>query len=491
MTIDLSGLPARAVSWNKALAARPGDIDHHVPSHQVEGEVPASLRGGRLLSNGPGWNVFGDRIAHPFDGHGYVRSLAFGTDGSVALKARFVRTEVFVSEQAHGSFVHRGLATNAHDPFWKNLRLGTARNVANTTVYRWNGRLLAGWEAGSPHAMDPVTLDTLGPETFGGLVQGKVTLAHMHRDERRGRLILCNTAAGRNTKVTFHELDREDNHVQTRTGELSGGAFAHDFMFTDRWYLLGGNPLSVRPGRLAKALLGAGTLLPAMKANTTRPGELVLIPRDEQGPTRRVRLPGPAFVVHFSNAFERGGDVVVDACIFHDFTFGEEFGYTGPRTPFDPSLPEVRGAQSFYRITIPEGADEATWEKLVPHGVDFPRIHPDHEGRDTPYMVGACRADTRFSDPFDSILRVDLTAPGSEPVLWTAEDDVFVGEPVIAPGRDGEPDHVLVILSDGQRERSTLAILRADDLAAGPVARVRLPLLPVAFHGDWDPVGVG
>lgn len=480
MPLDIDSLPPRARAWNRALAARPGDLDLHVPASQIRGVIPAGLRGGRLLSNGPGWNVFGDRVCHPFDGHGYLRRFSLNPDGSVDLRARFIRTEVFVDEERAGGFVHRGFATNGHDLFWKNLGGGTPRNVANTTIYPWGGRLLAGWEAGSPYAVDPETLDTIGPETFGGLIDGEATLAHMGRDG--DRLILCGVKAGRTTRYTFRELGPGDALLQTRTGEVPGIAFAHDFAFTDRWYVLGGNPLSVKPWGMAKALLGAGTMLTAVSTNLGKPGELVLVPRDADGPTRHVTLPAPSFVVHFVNAHERGDDVIVDVCVFHDFTFGEEFGYAGPKAPFDPSLPESRGTQSLYRVTIPAGSDEATWEQLVPHGVDFPRIRPGRDGQEITMMVGATRADTRYSDPFDSVIRVDL-ANRAEPSIWTAGQDVFVGEPLIAPSDDGE--HVLALLSDGTADETTLVILDAEDLASGPVAEVPLPLLPVAFHGDW------
>ena len=46
---------------------------------------------------------------------------------------------------------------------------------------------------------------------------------------------------------------------------------------------------------------------------------------------------------------------------------------------------------------------------------------------------------------------------------------------------------MLALLSDGLRAHTTLAIFRADAIAEGPVAQVHLPLLPIAFHGDWEP----
>jgi len=484
MALDLKRLPPRARSWNTALAACPGDISIEVPPEDIQGTIPETLRGGRLWSNGPGWNIIGERVVHPFDGHGYVRRYQLTAEGGLRLDARFVRTAAYADEADKQRFVHRGLATNPSDHFWKNLRRTIPRNVANTTVYPWAGRLLVGWEAGEPHALDPETLETIGPHTFGGLVDGEATLAHMHHDHTRGRLILCGIAAGRTTAVTFREIDKDESLIQARQGTLPGMAFAHDFTFSDRWYILGGNPLALRPLEAAKMLVGAGTLLGAVKPDFSKPGELILVPRDEQGEARRVRLPEPSLVVHFANAFEEDdGTVIVDACVFHRFDFGEEFGYAGPNQPFDPSLPDARGAQRLYRITVPPDHDEATWEVLAPHGIDFPRIHPHHEGQPTAVMVGACRADTRYSDPFDSIIRVDLGAKRQQPALWTAPENVFVGEPILVPG---EPDHIVAMLSDGLRDRSTLVIFEADALARGPVAQVHLPLMPVAFHGDWQ-----
>jgi len=480
-------LPPRAHSWNLAMGASPGALDLTVDAASVDGEIPAALRGGRVLSNGPGWTRIGDRTAHPFDGHGYVRSFSLQPDGSCRLLARFVQTPSYVAEQRAGHLVHRGLATNTSPHFWQNIKLGPARNVANTTITRWGDRLLAGWEAGAPYALDPRTLETRGEEHFGGVIAGAATLAHMRKDRQQGRLTLCSVAMGRKTGFTFRELDSQDQVVATSAAEIDGMLFTHDYALTPSWFLLGGNPLRLKPGALAKAVVGAGTMLRAVEPDSRKPGVLHLVPRGRSGPVRTVTLPGPAFVVHFGNAFERDGAVIIDACTFEDFELGEEFGYCGPDRPFDPSLPEARGAQRLYRITIPEGADSATWELLTPHGVDFPRFHPEHEGRETPLLFGATRADTRFSDPFDSIIGVDLRDPARPPQLWTAADTVFVGEPLFAPDPEHEDrGHILAFLSDGLAGRTTLAIFDAAALARGPVASIPLPLLPIAFHGDWE-----
>lgn len=483
---SFSSLDPRARAWNLAMAASPGSLDLTVDATQIEGQVPVALRGGQMLSNGPGWTQIGGRTAHPFDGHGYVRAFHMAEDGSCRLKARFVGTQVYKDEAAAGRMLHRGFATNVSDSFWKNLGFGVPRNVANTTILRWGKRLLAGWEGGRPYALDPLSLETLGEDSFDGAIEGQPTLAHMHHDATRQRLLLCSLGMGRNTTLTFREVDAERKVVQTRQATLPGSVFAHDFAFTPRWYIMGGNPLRMKLGALARMAAGAGTLLGAVTPDDTKPGMFHLIPREENGHVRTIILPDKCFVVHFGNAFERDdGTVVIDVCAFARFDFGEEFGYTGPNTPFDPSLPDARGPQRLYRASIAPGATTATWELLAPYGVDFPRIHPRHEGQDTPLLFGATRADTRYSDPFDSVVRVDLHDRSTPVQLWTAPTGAFVGEPIYVPNADG--GHVLVIVSDPLQDRSTLTILRAADITAGPVAKIHVPLLPVAFHGDWVP----
>ncbi|MEB3198381.1 MAG: carotenoid oxygenase family protein [Candidatus Sericytochromatia bacterium] len=479
----------RARAFNRAMTAAPGDMSLVVPAGQIEGPLPPALRGGRLLSNGPGWTRIGDRLAHPFDGHGYVRAFEFLPDGALRLQARFVETRVYRDERSAGRLRHRGLATNRGPRFWHNLGFGPPRNVANTTIVPWGGQLLAGWEGGVPHALEPETLATRGEETFGGALAGQATLAHMRHDHACDRLVTCSLAMGRQTGLTFREFDPAGRLVQSHAAQLPGARFVHDFALTPGWFVLGDNPLRVRPAGLARMLLGRGTMLQAVAPDDRPPGALHLVSRDGRGRTRRVRLPAAAQILHFANAFERDGWLFVDACVFHRFTLGEEFGYRGPDQPFDLALPEARGPQRLYRITIPPEATEAGWELLTPHGVDFPRIHPAHEGQNTRWLFGATRRDPRFSDPFDSLIAIDLHDRDRAAQLFSVPDAcTFVGEPIFAPDpADPGQGHVLAVLSDGAQGRSRLAVFDATDLARGPLAQVPLPLLPLAFHGAWLP----
>src|SRR5207237_918628 len=69
----------------------------------------------------------------------------------------------------------------------ERMRRARGGNAANTNVVFHGGRLLALWEAGLPHRLDPVTLETLGPDRLGGaLGPGDTFSAHPKLDRSTG-----------------------------------------------------------------------------------------------------------------------------------------------------------------------------------------------------------------------------------------------------------------------------------------------------------------
>ena len=77
-------MSVRAAAWNAVMTAEPGEQEFEISASEVEGALPPELAGGRHLQNGPGWTKIGDRLAHPFDGHGFVRALSFTREGGAS-----------------------------------------------------------------------------------------------------------------------------------------------------------------------------------------------------------------------------------------------------------------------------------------------------------------------------------------------------------------------------------------------------------------------
>ena len=132
----------------------------------------------------------GQPITQPFDGDGYVSSFTFDDSDKVTFKGKFVKTQGYVEEQAAGKALYRGAFSPANvtgDLFYNPFDF-TYKNIANTGVVEWNNEVLALWESGMPHALDPKTLDTKGTTRMDNTIDRDGS-ASAHYKIRDGRLI--------------------------------------------------------------------------------------------------------------------------------------------------------------------------------------------------------------------------------------------------------------------------------------------------------------
>merc|ERR1719440_456212 len=125
----------------------------------TRGAIPNSLKGGVLIRNGPGaLERGGAKLNQPFDGDGMLVRLAFDTEGdSVNFSNAYVKTQGYVDEVAANKFIYKSAFSTgnpAGDWFYNPFDFST-KNVANTHVALLGGRLLALWEGGLPHVVDP------------------------------------------------------------------------------------------------------------------------------------------------------------------------------------------------------------------------------------------------------------------------------------------------------------------------------------------------
>ena len=260
-----------------------------------------------VSSSGPGkFGVNGERVAHILDADGLVVRFEFpepdyssSTLRKVKFTSRFIETEGFIEENAAKQFLKRGtfgtaprglqsifgepkrLGLNA-DPEEKppllsrmaaNAFLVDIKNTANTQVIAFGGKVLALWEAGLPHALDPVTLKTLGTDTVGGpkvtpgklpvnyipglptefqpdILGGKAHTAHPKMCPRTGRLVGWTWAQNPmdgSMEVIFTEYDSDGFRVVASESHiLEGVALApHDMVLTEHYIMLTINALNM------------------------------------------------------------------------------------------------------------------------------------------------------------------------------------------------------------------------------------------------------
>ena len=92
-------------------------------------------------------------------------------------------------------------------------------------------------------------------------------------------------------------------------------------------------------------------------------------------------------------------------------------------------------------------------------------------------------------DRYNGISRIDLTS-GSV-TQFVMPSNLATSEPVFVPRTESSPEgegFLLATVYDSEIDKSHLAILDAENLEHGPLAKAMLDhRVPFGFHGNWRP----
>lgn len=153
---------------------KPSRFEGEVQNLEVEGTIPLEI-------DGTFYRVMPDPQMVPFvandpwfNGDGNVSAFRI-QNGRCHYKQRYVRTEKFVRERQ----AQRALMGKYRNKYTDVVEF-KVRSTANTNVFYFNGRLLACKEDSPAYSMDPVTLETIGLETFGGQMPSLTFTAYVH-----------------------------------------------------------------------------------------------------------------------------------------------------------------------------------------------------------------------------------------------------------------------------------------------------------------------
>ena len=444
--------------------------EHDYVIDELEGQVPAALVG-TLYRNGPGKNdIDGKPFAHLFDGDGMLSQFTF-RDGRVSYRNRFVRTNHFLAERDAHRPPMRGFGNQRPGgPLGNALR--TPANVANTSVTFHAGNLLALWEGGHPWRLDPDTLETIGEHDFDGRLKGAHAFsAHPKVDPATGELFNFGIAYGPRTRINSYRVGRDGRLDYLQPVTLPYPVMNHDFALTQKHLVFVIDPILLRLGRF---LLGFASFDGALKWDPSKSTKIVLVPRDGGRP--RVIESEPFFHFHVNNAFEDGGDTVVDLVRYDDYGIGKSL-----RDFSDGGFTE-RGVLSRLRVK-PDGMLES--HELSPWKCEFPQHdwRRSTRGHRFSYVAGAASG----SGLENAIVKVDHESGGSTAHEFGAGN--VAGEPIFVPhsADAGEDDGwLLSLVYSAAEHRSRLVVLDARDLESEPVAAAHLRHhVPLGFHGTF------
>ena len=459
------------------LGFRSCEDEHQDVGLDVDGELPPWLDG-TLYGNGPGLFEVGDRpLRHWFDGFAMLRRFRI-RGGEVRYSNRFLRSEAYRS--AHeGSLAYGEFGTTPRFPRLSALKLlagGSLTDNASITVRHRDGSYLAVTETKRAVAFDPETLATLGTREIDTGIEATGTLAHDHYDPRRAETIGLGTRLGSDPGyVLTRRADGGETEEFARI-DVDEPAYMHSFALTDEHVVLTESPLRIDP----KGMLSGTAFAETFRWHPDERTRFLVIDR-ESGTLVSVAETEGFFTFHHANAFEEGGEIVLDCAAFDDGLVVGALSLARLRR----GRPDVPGAE-LRRYRIDRATEDVEMERLHPGPFEFPTFDYTHRnGRSYRYLYGVGRGrDAAFDD---RILGVDLET--REARYWSRERS-YPGEPLYVPGPgDAENDGVLLsVVLDSKEERSFLLALDAETFEER--ARAWLPhALPFGFHGSFFATG--
>lgn len=443
---------------------------------RVEGQLPPDLRG-TFVRNGPALShAMGTDYEHWFDGDGGLVAVQLG-DGRARGALRLIETAGLTKERKRGRRLFPGFGT--HAPAW--WYPWAVKNVANTNVIAWQGRLLALWEGGRPHEVSLETLQTRGLSDLGGVVPGAFS-AHPHRVHARSAVYNFGVRPRlRGSILDLFELPDHGPARRLASLPLPNMPFIHDFIATDRHLVFFISPVFVD---IPRFLLRPRTYAECMQWQPEVGTEVLVVPIDD--PTHPLRFRSePFWQWHFGNAFERGDEIVVDLVRF------DSFSLIGVSSELQDEAQGVVDHGVPARAVIDRRAASLRWETWSDRSVEFPRVAPSVEGAEHRHMYMAAHGERARQDGslFDRVIKLDTLSGSIEEFAF--DHGLFASEPIYAPNPSSKCEDdgwVMTLVYDAAVHRSHVAVFEAHDLVGGPVARVHFDRhVHYTFHGSFVP----
>ena len=352
-------------------------------------------------------------------------------------------------------------------------------NTANTSMLWHAGRLFALWEAGSPHRLDPATLDTDGPHAWSRATTGLPFGAHP-RPDRDGTLWNIGYAADAGVLIVYH-IGRDGRLLAAVPVRFDRVPMVHDFVITRSRLIVVLSPLFFEPttGR---------TSLDSLVWRPEMPARVLVFDKAALARPKVIEMPAH-FTFHYGNAWEdSAGTIHLDAARYDD-----------PSILFGPLRTVMRGdirpgpAARLYAQRIDAARGRVTETPLTGpgRGVEFPHVDRRRSGRRhrKVTVLTDVKAAGRSHPMLNAVGRLDTDTGALRAYAYPGdaipEEHLFVPR----PGGVSEDDGWLLGTSlDFAAGVTRLNVLDAARPEVGPVAVARLPYaLPLGLHGVFVP----
>lgn len=463
----------------------------------IEGKLPEYLIGGAYLRVGPNvGKIHLDQPYHWFDGDGFIFRLFFNSSSTASLRSRWLSTWYLVNATRRDGKMTNVLGTLRHP--WKTLAFllrQVSRNprvtAANTALLEWRNRFFALYEGALPFEFNPMTLESIGPFSFGGQLTTSFT-AHPRIDPETQELIFFGYIPPITGKLHYY--------VANSTSSLSvKGSVAfdhpkylprsvHDFAITKRRSLWLDFPLYMSP---LHPLQGKEFILFHPEGNSYMGWH------DRHSPESVQWVPiKPGYAFHFAAAWDENDDESVVVGCRSRHVAGGLWESDPPHNNRNGTLNDI-STPYLYRWRLNRSSRNVSEGPLLDSqgkgiACEFPSSHPDKTGTKVRYIYASHfqKNENGKADvgSMAGIVKYDLELE-KETLFSFGGHHLHGGEPFFFPNpsqKQEDDGSLLVFVYDDQKETSKVLVI--DALTMKQVTSIPLNTrVPMGFHTLFVP----
>jgi len=447
----------------------------------TRGVVPSWLTG-TLVRNGPAKFEVGERkLRHWFDGFAMLHKFSFH-DGEVSYANKFLETEAYRYAKANGKIGYSEFATDPCRSIFKRFAQMFSSRVtdnANVNISKIANRFVALTEIPLPIEFDPATLETTGVLRYDDHLKGQLTTAHPHYDVEKQEAINYVTRFGRSSSYSAYRIP-SGSQKRELIGSVSAEepSYMHSFSLTEHYVVLTAYPFVVNPLRL---LLTSKPFIENFAWKPERGTKFFVIDR-KTGALAATCLAPSFFSFHHVNAFEEGGEIIVDFVAYPDSSVVQSLYLDvlrGDVGQFSPIPAELRR----YRVSLKDAS--VHFEALSSQPIELPRTNYRYaNAKPYRFVYGTGSQKGNPKDFLSRLVKMDVHEGKSR--VWH-EEDCYPGEPVFVALPKGVKEDDGIILSvvlNAEKKNSFLLILDAKSF--DEIARAEVPHhIPFGFHGQY------
>ena len=443
--------------------------------NSVSGRLPNDLEGS-FYRNGPALhNIGADRFKHWFDAPGMIQQFTFA-NRKVTHLGRLVETSRNITEFNADEIVFSAYGTHSH-----NLKSGLsadAQNTGNISLVQHAGELLALWEGGSAHIIDPKSLETLGRKDWSPETTGLPFGAHPKIDQD-GSMWNIGYSTDPAVLILYHiaangQLLKAQILPQTVTPMI------HDFMITASKIVI------VAPPYEASHKVRA-PFIDKFEWKPSQPTRILVIEKDSLGDVSIIDT-DPFWVFHFGNAYDLSATEIGFDFVRHD---NPNFNIKDAFVAMDGSWDGAGSSASNYvQAKLDLVKKTALLEKSSAFGqVEFIQTDSRKNRQPHRFTLMICQPEGLDVFGYNRLLLIDRHS-GNTSHFDVGSTEILEEHLIVPKPNREEAFWIIGTALDWQVGVTNLSVYEGANLADGPIFKAALDLaLPLGLHGTFTPYG--